>query len=127
MIPVSPRSVLCQYHGDCGHVCGCHRHRPSVSPSQPQQRTDASIGKSWTCKCFTFSGSFFAVTLNWRLFHRYKCVTIPKCTYFFAARFLPGVSDRLLKNILKVFNCSIVVSGGQGCLELASDPNANSD
>lgn len=57
MVPVPLRSVLCQHHGDCGDVRRCHSHRPSVSPSQPQQRTDATIGKSRTCKRFTFSGS----------------------------------------------------------------------
>lgn len=48
MVPVPLRSVLCQHHGDCGDVRCCHSHRPSVSPSQPQQRTYAAIGKSQT-------------------------------------------------------------------------------
>lgn len=51
------RSVLCQHHGDCGDVCCCHSHCPSVSPSQPQQRTNATIGKNWICDHGTFSGS----------------------------------------------------------------------
>lgn len=60
-VPVALRSVLCQHHGDRGDVCCGHSHRPSVSPSQPKQWTDAAIGKSRTCEHGTDFSHFQAV------------------------------------------------------------------
>ena len=45
------RSVLCQHHGDCRHVCSSHSHRPPVPSPQPKLRTNAALGELQRTHC----------------------------------------------------------------------------